>query len=185
MRYAWPWLAMVLFLTAICLQLRSQGRSWWCACGRPYPWVSDPQSPHNSQHLFDPYSFTHVLHGVLLCGLLVWAVPRLAPAWQLCLAVCIEALWEGFENSAFVMERYRAATMAQGYSGDTIANSLGDILSCALGFVLARRLGFWRSFALFLITEAVLLLWIHDSLFLNVVMLIYPIDAIKAWQTAH
>ena len=75
--------------------------------------------------------------------------------------------------------------MAQGYCGDTIANSLGDILSCALGFVLARRLGFWRSFALFLITEGVLLLWIHDSLFLNVVMLIYPIDAIKVWQTAQ
>ena len=135
--------------------------------------------------MFDPYSFTHVLHGVLLCGLLVWAVPRLAPTWQLCLAICIESLWEEFENSAFDSERYRAATMAQGYSGDTIANPLGDILSCALGFVLARRLGFWRSFALFLITEGVPLLWIHDSLFLNVVMLIYPIDAIKVWQTAQ
>jgi hypothetical protein len=97
----------------------------------------------------------------------------------------MEALWEVFENSAFVIERYRTATMAQGYSGDTIANSLGDILSCALGFVLARRLGFRGSIFLFLATEAVLLLWIHDSLLLNVVMLIHPIDAIKAWQTSH
>jgi hypothetical protein len=97
----------------------------------------------------------------------------------------MEALWEVFENSAFVIERYRAATMAQGYSGDTIANSLGDILSCALGFLLARRLGFWRSCLLFLATEAVLLVWIYDSLLLNVVMLIHPIDAIKAWQTNH
>lgn len=184
-RYAWPLLAMVLFLTAISLQLRSQGRSWWCACGQPYPWVSDPQGPHNSQHFLDPYSFTHVLHGILLCGLLVWAVPRLSPAWQLCLAVCIEALWEMFENSAFVIERYRVATMAQGYSGDAIANSLGDILSCALGFVLARRLGFRGSIFLFLTTEVVLLLWIHDSLLLSVLMLIHPIDAIKAWQTSH
>lgn len=185
MRYARPWLAMVLFLTALCFQLRRQGRSWWCACGQPYPWVIDPQGPHNSQHLFDPYSFTHVLHGVLLCGLLVWAVPRLASAWRLCLTVCIEGLWEVFENSAFVIERYRAATMAQGYSGDTIANSLGDILSCALGFVLARRLGLWRSCLLFLATEAMLLVWIHDSLLLNVVMLIHPIDVIKVWQTSH
>jgi hypothetical protein len=97
--------------------------------------MSDPQGPHNSQHFFDPYSFTHVLHGVLLCGLLAWVVPRLAPAWRLWLAVCAEVLWEVFENSAFVIQRYRAATLAQGYEGDTVANSLGDILSCALGFM--------------------------------------------------
>jgi len=183
-KHLWPWLAMVLILTAASFQLRSQGRSWWCACGRPYLWVSDAQGPHNSQHLLDPYSFTHVLHGLLLCGLLVSVVPRLVPAKQLFLAVCVETLWEVFENSAFVIQRYRAATMALGYEGDTIANSLGDILCCAIGFLLARRLGLWGSVALFLLTEVVLLLWIHDSLLLNVVMLIYPIDAIKAWQTA-
>src|SRR5579871_3310033 len=184
MRNAWPWLAMVFALTAIVLLLRSQGRSWWCSCGQLYPWVSDAQGPHNSQHLFDPYSFTHVLHGFLLCGLLVWAVPRWPLAWQLCLAVGLEGLWEVLENSAFVIERYRSATMAQGYTGDTIVNSLGDILSCALGFVWARRLGFWRCCLIFLATEVILLLWIHDSLLLEVVMLVHPIDAIKAWQTA-
>jgi hypothetical protein len=112
-------------------------------------------------------------------------VQRLSPPWQLFLAVCIEALWEVFENSAFVIERYRATAMAQGYMGDTIVDSLGDLLSCVLGFVLARRLGFRGSIFLFLATEAVLLAWIHDSLLLNVVMLIHPIDAIKTWQTAH
>src|SRR5581483_7270327 len=152
----------------ICFQLRIQGRSWWCACGQPYLWESDPQGAHNSQHLFDPYSFTHILHGILLCGLRVWAVPRWTLPWQLCLAVGIEGLWEVFENSAFVIERYRAATLAQGYTGDTVGNSLGDILSCALGFLLARRLGFWRSCLLFLATETMLLVWIHDSLLLNV-----------------
>ncbi len=145
--------------------------------------MSDAKGPHNSQHFLDPYSFTHVSHGLLLCGLLAWAAPRLAPAWQLLLAVCVETLWEVFENSAFVIQRYRTATMALGYEGDTIANSLGDILCCALGFLLARRLGLWASVALFVLTEIVLLLWIHDSLLLNVVMLIYPINAIKAWQT--
>jgi hypothetical protein len=183
-KHLWPWLAMLLVLTAAAFQLRSQRRSWWCACGRPYPWVSDAQGPHNSQHLLDPYSFTHVLHGILLYGLLAWAVPRMAPAWRLLLAVCVETLWEVFENSAFVIQRYRAATMALGYEGDTTANSLGDILCCAIGFLLARRLGLWGSVALFLLTEIVLLLWIHDSLLLNVVMLIYPIDSIKSWQTA-
>jgi hypothetical protein len=83
------------------------------------------------------------------------------------------------------MDRRPVNRYTQGYSGDTILNSLGDILSCARGFVLARRLGFWRSCSLFLVMEMVLLLWIHDSLFLEVVMLVHPIDAIKVWQTAH
>jgi hypothetical protein len=147
--------------------------------------VSDALGPHTSQHLFDPYSFTHILHGILLCGLLAWITPRLTPPWQLSIAVFVESLWEVFENSAFVIERYRATTMALGYAGDTIINSLGDIFSCAIGFVLARRLGLWGSLLLFLAIESALLFWIHDSLRLNVVMLIYPIDAIKAWQTAR
>ena len=133
----------------------------------------------------DPYSFTHVLHGVVLCGLLSWTCRVLTPPWRLCLAISIEALWEVFENSNFAIQRYRALTAAVGYQGDTIANSLGDILCCGLGFVLARRLGFWRSLGLFLATEAVLLVWIRDDLLLNVVMLVYPIDAIRAWQMAY
>jgi hypothetical protein len=177
-----PWLALAGILAAAVLLLRYEGRLWWCACGQLYPWVSDPRGPHNSQHLLDPYSFTHVLHGVLLCGLLAWAVPRLPPAWRLVLAVLAEALWEVFENSAFVIGRYRAATAAVGYQGDTVANSLGDILSCAAGFVLARRLGFRGSLALFVVTEVVLLLWIRDSLLLEVLMLVLPVPAVKAWQ---
>ena len=179
----WPWLAILLVCTVAACQLRLQGRSWWCACGQPYPWVSDARGPHNSQHLLDPYSFTHVLHGVLLCGLLAWTLPRLPSAWRLVLVVGLEALWEVIENSAFVIQRYRAATAALGYQGDTIANSLGDILSCIAGFLLAPRLGIRGSAALCAVIEVVLLLWIHDSLLLNVVMLIYPFDAIKAWQT--
>ncbi len=178
----WPWLALVGILAAAVLLLRSEGRLWWCACGRLYPWVSDTRGPHTSQHLLDPYSLTHVLHGVLLCGALAWAVPRLPPVWRLVLAVLAEALWEVFENSAFVIERYRAGTAAVGYQGDTVANSLGDILSCAVGFIVARRLGFLGSLALFGVTEVVLLLWIRDSLLLSVLTLVCPVDAIKAWQ---
>ena len=111
-----------------------------------------------------------------------YAGPWMRPSWRLWLAVCIEVLWEAFENSAFVIERYRTATVALGYEGDTIANSLGDILSCALGFALARRLGLWCSVALIAITEVVLLLWIKDSLLMTTVMLIHPFDALKAWQ---
>src|SRR5947209_7050197 len=105
------------------MQLRRQGRRWWCACGQPNLWSGDAWGPHNSQHLFDPYSLTHVQHGLIFCGLLAWAWPRMSLAWRLFVAVLVEASWEVVENSQFVIERYRSATAAQGYQGDTVANS--------------------------------------------------------------
>jgi hypothetical protein len=190
---------MVTVVAAAAYQLHRQGRLWWCACGYLWLWSGDAWGSHNSQHLFDPYTFTHVLHGIVLCGLLAWCLPRLSPPWRFCLAVSIEALWEVFENSAFIIERYRAATISLGYQGDTIVNSLGDILAFGVGYALARRLGFKNSLVLFVAIEVVLLIWIvlfvaievvlliwiRDSLLLNIVMLIHPIDAIKAWQLSH
>jgi predicted MFS family arabinose efflux permease len=87
------------------------------------------------------------------------------------------------ENSEFIIQRYRSATIALGYNGDSVANSLGDIISCGFGFYLARRIGWRWSVAVIIVTELVLLLWIRDNLLLNIVMLILPIDAIKTWQT--
>ncbi len=184
MRRLLPLLAIGLVLVAAVYQLRSQGRLWWCSCDYLFVWSGDPWSPDNSQHLLDPYSFTHVLHGFVLCGLLAWLAARLSSVWQLWLAVAIEALWEVVENSEFVIRRYREETAALGYHGDTIVNSLADILLCGIGFVLARRLGFRRTFALFIATEVALAIWIRDNLSLNILMLIYPIDAIKEWQAA-
>jgi hypothetical protein len=102
MRRVLPWLAIVVVLAATAYQLRSQGRLWWCSCDYLLLWSGDPWSSHNSQHLLDPYSFTHLLHGFVLCGLLALIVPRLSPVWQLWLAISIEALWEVLENSEFV-----------------------------------------------------------------------------------
>jgi Protein of unknown function (DUF2585) len=180
--YLRPALMILAVLAVHILLLRWEGRRWWCACGRPDLWWGDTRSAHNSQHLFDPYSFTHVLHGVLLCGLLSRFARRLSPAWRFCLAVALEAVWEVIENSDPVIGRYRTATGALGYYGDTVANSLGDILSCVVGYLLARRLGPWWSLALFVAIEVVLLVWIRDSLLLEVLMLFCPIDAIKRWQ---
>jgi hypothetical protein len=182
-RLLWPALTAVAAMVAAAAQLHWQGRRWWCACGQWFLWTSDAWGPHNSQHLLDPYSLTHVLHGLTLCGILALAVPRLRLAWRFVLSICIECAWEIFENSAFIIDRYRAATAAQGYQGDTVANSMGDILSCAVGFGLASWLGWWRSLALFLAIEVLLLFWIRDSLVLNIVMLICPVQAVRAWQT--
>src|SRR5918993_2224022 len=170
MRRVLPWLAIVVVLAGTAYLLRSQRRLWWCSCHYLLLWSGDPWSSDNSQHL--------------LFGLLALIAPRLSAVWQLWLAVSIEAVWEGIENSEFVIRRYREQTAALGYHGDTIVNSLGDILVCGLGFVVARRLGFRRTFALFVLTEVTLAFWIRDNLTLNVLMLIYPIEAVKEWQAA-
>ncbi|HEV2802241.1 MAG TPA: DUF2585 family protein [Pyrinomonadaceae bacterium] len=182
MRRNWAWLVIGLTVAATALQLRAQGRLWVCECGRVLLWTSDAWSADNSQHVSDPYSFTHVLHGFIFCGVILWALSRVSWQWQLALAVAVEAFWEVVENSAFVINRYREATLALGYTGDTVINSVGDIFACALGFLLARRLGLRLTLLAFALTELVLLIWIRDSLLLNVLMLLYPSDAIKAWQ---
>ena len=180
----WPWLAIAITLVAVAFQLHYQGRLWLCSCGQFFLWVGEAWSSDTSQHLLDPYSFTHALHGFIFCWLVGWFVPRLSRAWQLWLAVTAEAVWEVVENSEFVIQRYREAG-ALGYYGDTVVNSLGDIVMCGFGFVLARYLGFGRSLALFVAVEVVLLLWIRDSLLLNVLMLIYPVEGIQQWQAGH
>jgi hypothetical protein len=179
-----PWLATAVVVLVTVVLLRLEGRLWWCKCGSPALWISDAWGPHTSQHLFDPYSVSHITHGVLFAGF-AWLVLRRKPfAWQFCLAIAIECLWEVIENLNAVIARFRAATAAVGYEGDTVANSLGDILSAAVGVVLARRTGWKWSIVFILANELLMLLWIRDGLLLNIVMLIYPLDAIRAWQAA-
>lgn len=126
-----------------------------------------------------------MLHGVLFFALLSLVFPKIKLVWQLWIAVAIECLWEIVENSQFIIQRYRTVTIGLGYEGDSIANSLSDISCCALGFFIAYRLGLRRSAVFFVATEMLLLFWIRDNLTLNVLMLSFPIDAIKAWQMVH
>ncbi len=177
-----PGLAIALTLALTVVAMRAQGRLWICACDRIDLWAGNTKSSDNSQHLADPYSFTHVLHGLVFYWLLARLFPRLHVMWQLTAAVAVESLWEVVENSEFIIQRYREATLALGYEGDTVVNAVGDIAWMALGFWLARKLGFRRSAALFVATEVVLILWIRDSLLLNIIMLLVPIDAVKNWQ---
>lgn len=177
-----PWLTLLTVFLATTFLLRAEGRLWICSCGKVWIWVGEVCSSNNSQHFLDPYSFTHVLHGFLFFWLIAWFLPRLKPSWQLTLAVAVEASWEVFENTNFIIDRYRTATAALGYQGDTVVNSFGDIICCLLGFMIAQRLGFRRSLIGFAALELVLILWIRDSLVLEILMLVVPIDALKAWQ---
>lgn len=153
-----------------------------CACGTIKLWVGNTCSSDNSQHFLDPYAFTHVLHGVAFYWIISWLLPRMHLSWQVLLATALEAAWEVFENTNFVIERYRTATAALGYTGDTVVNSLGDIVCCLAGYLIAQRLGFRRSLMAFVLLELVLVLWIKDSLLMEILMLVSPIEAIKNWQ---
>ena len=179
------WFVIVSVLVATFICLRFEGRRWWCRCGVPSPWSVGIRSPHTSQHLIDPYSLTHVLHGLLIYALLRVAAGRLRWDARLVLAIALECLWEVVENSAMVIERYRRGTIALGYEGDSILNSLGDVASCGLGFLLARRLLVRWSIALFLVVEVALLILYRDNLLLNLIMLLHPFEAVKSWQSGR
>lgn len=154
----------------------------WCSCGSLAPWSSDTVSLHNSQHLFDPYSLSHGLHGMMFLALLQPFARRIPMPWQLYLVVAGEVLWEIIENTPYIIGRYRTATVSLGYTGDSIVNSLGDVLCCYWGAQAARKLGWAWGILLFVAVELLLLLWIKDCLILNMVMLLNPIEAIKQWQ---
>lgn len=185
-----PWILMGLVLIVMVLALWANGRIWWCRWDTPVYFATlDAWSKHTSQHFFDPYAATHVLHGFLfLWGLQIIfhkiLSKKISFAWLLFLAVFAEAAWEVLENSSYIINLYRENTASLDYFGDSIANSFGDIIACAVGFLIAYRLKFWLSLALFLALEIVLILTIRDSLLINIIMLIYPIDAIKIWQTS-
>ena len=169
-------------IVADAIVLRINGRVWWCKCGSWVPWSWQVNSRHNSQHLVDAYSFTHVLHGLIFYGLLHLVARRLSVGWRFAIAACVEALWEMVENSSFVIERYRAATISLDYYGDSIANSCSDIACCLLGFWIASKIPAWASFAMFVAIELILAATIRDNLTMNIIMLLYPIDALRRWQ---
>lgn len=179
----WP-AALALWLGTIAIELL-EGRPVVCTCGRVTLWAGTVQSAENSQQLLDWYSFSHVIHGLLLFGA-AWLLARRfgAPVmrWAFPLALGIECGWELLENSPIVIDRYRAVTVSWGYAGDSVLNSASDVAMMALGWALAARLRWRHALALGIGFELFTLAMIRDDLALNVLMLVWPIDAVRRWQ---
>lgn len=170
---------MSLALTgAMIIILLSMGRLPFCNCGEIVPWVGDIASTHTSQHIFDPYSFSHLQHGLVFYWLFKFANKNPRLEW----ALLLEAAWEILENTPFIIERYRSMTSSLNYFGDSVLNSFGDLLSCGIGFYLCTKLPAKAALSLFVIIEVSMISILRDSLLLNVIMLVYPLDFIKNWQ---
>ncbi|MBL9169107.1 MAG: DUF2585 family protein [Verrucomicrobiales bacterium] len=176
-------IGLTVVIAAVAVAELASGRAPFGPDGRFGWWDGDIWSSTNSQRVADAYSFSHFIHGILFYGFL-WLVARRLPTSQrFVMAVAMEGAWELLENSPFIIDRYRAATIAQGYVGDSVLNSSCDILFAGLGFLFALKCSARISLAVVLAMELGCLVWVRDNLTLNVIMLVRPIEAIKTWQS--
>jgi len=180
-----PWTDVAIAALVVALSatlLLAMGRPPAYRHGPLRPWSADVQSDQNSQQLADPYTLTHVTHGVLLFAVVGRLWRSLLTRTRVVVALGLECAWEVFENTDAVIQRYRAATVSLGYYGDSVLNSVGDILAAALGCALAAWLPARLLVAGIVLLETVLAVWIRDNLTLNILMLLHPIEAIRRWQ---
>jgi hypothetical protein len=180
----WGYLAALGIILSIAIILLTVGREPICKCGYVKLWHGVVMSSENSQHLSDWYTPSHVIHGFIFFGLLWLIGKKWSLSLRLCLAIMVEGAWEIFENSEFIINRYRTATISLDYYGDSVINSVSDVAAMVVGFYAASRLPVWAAIALIIALEVIVAALIRDNLTLNIIMLLYPLDFIKDWQAS-
>ncbi|MDP2354519.1 MAG: DUF2585 family protein [Beijerinckiaceae bacterium] len=179
------WLPAAIAIVATqAVILFAMGQPAICACGFVKLWHGSASSPETSQHIFDWYTLSHILHGVIFYALLKLVAPRASLGALFLAALAIEAAWEITENTPIIVDRYRQLALAQGYTGDSVLNSVFDTLAAGAGFMLARFAPVWLTAMVAIAFEAVAAYSIRDNLTLNIIQLVYPIEAISRWQAA-
>lgn len=173
---------VLLLIASTAMVERQMGRPWKYRNGPVRVWSGVIQSDQNSQQMTDPYTFTHITHGALFYGLTSVVMPGASFGLRVISSVAIEGAWEAYENTDTVVNRYREATISLGYYGDSILNSVCDILACLFGFWLTKKLPRAATISWIIAVEVILALWIRDNLTLNILMLIKPLEFIKQWQ---
>lgn len=147
-------------------------------------WEGSVWSSENSQRVADAYTFSHIIHGMLFYAFLWWVARKVPMKYRFLIALVMEASWELLENSPIIIDRYRAVTISLGYVGDSVLNSVSDVMFAGIGFVVSKYSKFWVSVALIIAMEVGCFFWVRDNLTLNVIMLVYPLESIKVWQSA-
>lgn len=182
-RYRWIIVAVVAVFIITAVAEKSLGRLVWGPDGHFGLYSSDVWSSEQSQRVIDPYSPSHFIHGIVFYAFL-WLVARRVPMkYRFVIALAMEAAWEILENSPLIINRYRAVTISLGYEGDSILNSLSDVMFAGLGFWFALKTRIRYSLITIVVLELATLWWVRDNLTLNVIMLLHPIDAIRNWQS--
>jgi uncharacterized membrane protein YiaA len=175
-------LSTIFVCAAVALIEIYSGRSLLGPDGMFGWWDGNIWGSENSQRVADIYSFSHIIHGIIFYGFLFWIARKLPLKYRFLLALLVEGGWELLENSPIIIDRYREATIAQGYVGDSVLNSVCDVLMMVIGFVIAKFTRIWIAILLIIVFELGTLWLVRDNLTLNVLMLVSPVESIKVWQ---
>ena len=176
-----PYVLTFLITVATGVALLAMGRAGVCPCGYVDLWGTIGTEEANQQVL-DWYAPSHLLHGLLFYAALWLAVPRMAIGWRLVIATVVECGWEIVENTDAMIQRYRDTTVSADYVGDSVLNSVSDVVAMWVGFALARFVPVWVSVAVVIGFEVLTAIVIRDGLALNILMLLWPLEAVKEWQ---